>query len=367
MSVHRIPIYDLQADYAYFEDKIDAAIKLCLQKGRFIGGQPVTDFESSLSSYLGVKNVISCGNGTDALQLALMSLNLRRGSKIIVPAFTYIAPVEVIHLLGYEPVYADVNRNTCNINLEEIKKVFSRDIKAIIAVHLFGQMIDDIDDIASFCIDNDIALIEDNAQSLGAEKVFERTSVCTTSFFPTKNVGCYGDGGAVYTNDAEKAKQIRMMANHGQTKKYFHEIIGINSRLDTLQATILNTKLPSTDALVARKQNISLIYDECFKNIKEMQIPARVGKHTFHQYTVQVEEKLRDKLQHFLQQNDIESTVYYPLPAYKQNAYKQTIYLPNTERLCNSVLSLPVHPFLSETSISYICECVLTFFKNTRE
>ncbi|MBX7227950.1 MAG: aminotransferase class I/II-fold pyridoxal phosphate-dependent enzyme, partial [Chitinophagales bacterium] len=273
MSVHRIPIYDLEADYTYFEDEIDAVVKLCLQKGRFIGGDAVKKFESSLSAYLGAKQIISCGNGTDALQLALMSLNLPKGSKILVPAFTYIATIEVIKLLGFEPVYADVDERTFNISLSTIEDVYTEDVKAIVVVHLFGQLIADIDEIAKFCDQKQIALIEDNAQSLGAEKKLNRNSICTTSFFPTKNLGCYGDGGAVYTNDEVKADMIRMMANHGQSKKYYHDIIGINSRLDALQAGILNVKLPGIDQLIQKKKNISYIYDECFKNIPFLTIP----------------------------------------------------------------------------------------------
>ncbi len=364
MSVHRIPIYDLKADYNYFKNEIDAEIGVCLQSGRFIGGQPVKDFESSFSDYLGVKNVISCGNGTDALQLAIMSLNLPRGSKIIVPAFTYIAPIEVIKLLGFEPVYADVDERTFNINLSTIADVYTEEVKAIVVVHLFGQLISDIDEIAKFCDQKQITLIEDNAQSLGAEKKLNRNSICTTSFFPTKNLGCYGDGGAVYTNDEAKANTIRMMANHGQSKKYYHDIIGINSRLDALQVGLLNVKLPGIDQLIQKKKNISYIYDECFKNIPFLTIPIQESIHTFHQYTLIVDARYRDELQNYLSDHHIESTVYYPLPAYKQKAYLKDIFLPVCEKLCQTVLSIPIHPYLSESEISYICETIVEFYKN---
>ncbi|HNF47832.1 MAG TPA: DegT/DnrJ/EryC1/StrS family aminotransferase [Chitinophagales bacterium] len=355
---------DLSTDYLQVAQDVNTKLTELLTSGTFIGGQEVSAFERALSEYLGVKRVISCGNGTDALQLALMSLNLPRGSKIIVPAFTYIAPIEVIKLLGFEPVYADVDVRTFNICLSTIADVYTEEVKAIVVVHLFGQLISDIDEIAKFCDQKQITLIEDNAQSLGAEKKLNRNSICTTSFFPTKNLGCYGDGGAIYTNDEAKANTIRMMANHGQSKKYYHDIIGINSRLDALQAGILNVKLPGIDQLIQKKKNISYIYDECFKNIPFLTIPIQESIHTFHQYTLIVDARYRDELQNYLADHHIESTVYYPLPAYKQKAYLKDVFLPVCENLCQTVLSIPIHLYLSESEISYICETIVEFYKN---
>ncbi len=361
--MNRIPIYDLKADYHSHKTEIDRAVLACMERGRFIGGEQVTQFEQELAQYLGVPYVISCGNGTDALQLALMALDLPKGSKIIVPAFTYIATIEVICLLGFEPIYADVDPFTFNITLEEIQKVFTSDVKAIIVVHLFGQVVDEIEAINQFCTDQHLFLIEDNAQALGAEKKNTRNTICTTSFFPTKNLGAYGDGGAVYTHVVAKAEKIRRIANHGQTQKYIHDEIGINSRLDALQASILRIKLSKTDEAIFQKQKTSLIYDECFKNIAELQIPVKKRVHTFHQYTLKVEAKHRDKLKQQLHEKNIESVVYYPLPAYRQKAYLQNINLAKTELLCKTVLSIPIHPYLSDSEIHYICDAIRSYFK----
>ena len=257
---------DLQKQYFLLKTEIDQAIQDCLASADFIGGKTIQLFENNLASYLNIKNVIACANGTDALQIALMALDLPKGSKIIVPAFTYIAPVEVIKLLDYEIIYADVDADTFNITLEEIEKVYTSDVKAIIVVHLFGQSCN-MKKIQEFAEKNNLFLIEDNAQSLSVEKNTMRNSIITTSFFPSKNLGAYGDGGAIMTNDDVLAKKIRTISNHGQSKKYEHEMVGVNSRLDTIQAAALNVKLKYLDEFILKRQQAASFYDEHLKDI----------------------------------------------------------------------------------------------------
>lgn len=354
---------DLKQQYVELKVEIDKAILECLNSCHFIGGATVKQFEDNLSKYLSINNVIGCANGTDALQLALMALNLPKGSKIIVPAFTYIAPVEVITFMGMVPVYADVNPDTFNITVEEVEKVFTEDVKGIIAVHLFGQPCN-TDDIYEFALKKNIFLIEDNAQSIGAEKKIERNSIITTSFFPSKNLGAYGDGGAVMTNDNEFADSIRKIANHGQSERYYHEEVGINSRLDAMQAAVLNVKLKYLDQFISSRVKAANFYDEQLKSIPEIQTPVRENTHTFHQYTMKVKLELRDGLKKFLLGKGIESSMYYPIPCYKQKAYlKEDVQLQNTELLCASVLSLPVYPEITEEQLLYICDCIKEFFK----
>lgn len=360
-----IPMVNLQQQYLHLKSEIDNAIQDCLDTTNFIGGKTVQTFENNLATYLGVNHVIGCANGTDALQIALMVLDLPKGSKIIVPASTYIAPVEVIQLLGYEAVYADVDTDTFNITLDEIEKVYTDDVKAIIVVHLFGQSCN-MKEIQDFAQKNNLFLIEDNAQSLGVEKNISRNSIITTSFFPSKNLGACGDGGAVITNDDALAKKIRTIANHGQETRYYHDIIGINSRLDAIQAAILNVKLKYLDEFILKRQQAASFYDECLKNISQIKIPKRAefSKHTFHQYTIKVEPGQRDKLQAFLIGRDIATAIYYPIPCYQQKAYlKENVKLPNTETLCETVLSLPIYPEITETQLLYICDNIKEFFK----
>lgn len=362
--MEHIPMVNLQQQYLHLKSEIDQAISDCMNASDFIGGKPVQSFENNLASYLNIKNVIGCANGTDALQIALMALNLPKGSKIIVPAFTYIAPAEVIKLLGYEIVYADVDTDTFNTTLEEIEKVYTDDVKAIIVVHLFGQSCD-MNAIEKFAQENKLFLIEDNAQSLTIEKNTARNSIITTSFFPSKNLGAYGDGGAIMTNDNVLAKKIRTIANHGQSIKYHHDVVGVNSRLDAIQAAILSVKLKYLDEFVLRRQSAASFYDEQLKDISQIQIPKRVNfpAHTFHQYTIRIEPKFRNELQVFLTKKEIASAIYYPIPCYKQKAYfKENLFLSTTENLCASVLSLPIYPEISETQLLYICDSIKEFF-----
>lgn len=360
--MEHIPMVDLKAQYLQIQAALQPCILQCAEEGKYIQGRSVAAFENALASYTGMSQVISCGNGTDALQLAVMALNLPKGSKIIVPAFTFIAPVEVISFLGYEPIYADIDPTAFNITLEHIHAVYTSEVSAIIVVHLFGLPCKDIDRIYAFCNEKNIALIEDNAQSLGAEKAITRKSIITTSFFPTKNLGAMGDGGAVLCNDMQLATRIRKLASHGQSAKYTHDSIGINSRLDTLQAAILSVKLTYLDFYNAQRKKNALYYQEQLQHINEIQLPQVASSSIFHAYTLKVANGKRNALAAFLKQNGIETTVNYPIPAYRQNAYLQNIYLANTEEACASVLSIPVYPEITEQQINYICNTILKFF-----
>ena len=361
-----IPIVDLQKQYFSLQAEIDAAVLACLREAQYVGGKQIQELEKALSNYIGMDYAIACGNGTDALQLCLMALELPARSKIIVPAFTYIATVEVIRLLGYEIVYADVDPDTFQCTPESIDAVFSPDVKAIIAVHLYGQT-GNIAAISAFAKQKGIFLIEDNAQSFGSEKNIRRNSLITTSFYPSKNLGAYGDGGAVFTNDASMAQKIRKLANHGQTKKYTHELVGINSRLDTIQAAILQVKLKHLDQFIAARQQVASWYDDALNDIASLQLPVRspFSSHTFYLYTIRVRSDNRDALQQYLFNQGITTVVHYPQPCYRQQAYLQENFsLMNTELLCKSVLSLPLYPEITKEEIQYICKHIRLFFEN---
>lgn len=364
--MHTIPMVDLSQQYLRIKPEIDTAIEQCLRQSVFIGGSVVEEFEQHLKEYTGTKNVISCGNGTDALQIALMALNLPKGSKIIVPAFTYIAPVEVIALLGFVPVFADVDQTTFNMGVEQVQQVYTEEVKAIIAVHLFGQSCN-MEPIAEFAVQHGLFLIEDNAQSFGSEKNIRRDSIITTSFFPTKNLGAYGDGGAILTNSSTLASQMRRIASHGQTQKYIHETVGINSRLDALQAAVLNVKLKYLDLYIQQRRHAAAFYHQHLKEIPSIHLPAATegNGHTFHQYTIRTAPEQRNPLQQFLKEKNISTAIYYPLPVYRQKAYyNEKTHLPNIEYLCASVLSLPIYPEISDVQLLYICTAIKDFFQN---
>ena len=359
-----IPMINLQSQYFSLKSEIDEAIENCLSNANFIQGNAVVEFEKNIASYINCKYCISCGNGTDALQLAIMALGLPKGSKIIVPAFTYIAPVEVIKFLGYEIIFADVDIHTFNITLENIKAVLTDDVKAIIVVHLFGQVCE-IDKIYAFTQEKNIPLIEDNAQALGAEKNITRNSIITTSFYPTKNLGAFGDGGAVFCNDDFIASQIGKMANHGQSAKYIHDIVGINSRLDTLQASILNVKLPYLEKYNQQRKNNASIYKRELKALTNIELPIEIQPHIFHQFTIKVKNNLRDKLRQHLTDKKIASIINYPLACHRQKAFLQeNIHLPNAEFLCQSSLSLPIYPEISQQQLLYICDSIKEFYSH---
>jgi UDP-2-acetamido-2-deoxy-ribo-hexuluronate aminotransferase len=374
--MNQIQMVDLKGQYKKIQTEIDRAVLDCLDSTAFINGPPVKEFQANLEKYLNVRHVIPCANGTDALQIAMMALGLKPGDEVIVPSFTYVATAEVIGLLGLTPVMVEVDENTFNVTAEIVEQAITPRTKAIVPVHLFGQSCD-MEPIMEVAEKYGIFVIEDNAQAIGADyiaadgtrrKTGSIGHVGCTSFFPSKNLGCYGDGGAMFTNDAALAEKLRMIANHGQAKQYYHSMIGVNSRLDSIQAAILNIKLKFLDEYCAARQNAAAFYDKAFAEIEELQTPAREKKstHVFHQYTLQIKNGERDALKKHLQQHGVPSNVYYPLPLYRQEAFKQYVtpdfVLPITEKLCDSVLSLPIHTEMNEELLTFITDKVKSFF-----
>jgi dTDP-4-amino-4,6-dideoxygalactose transaminase len=372
-----IPMVDLKTQYQNIKDQVDAAILECVSSTWFIGGPNVQSFKENLAKYLGVKHVIPCANGTDALQIAMMALGLQPGDEVILPAFTYVATAEVIALLGLKPVMIDVEMDTFNIKVNEIEAAITPKTKAIVPVHLFGQ-IADMESIMAIAEKYNLYVIEDNAQAIGADYTFSDGTVkkggtighigCT-SFYPSKNLGCYGDGGAIFTNDEALGKKIQMVANHGQSRRYYHDEIGVNSRLDAVQAVVLNIKLPLLDGYCERRNLAASYYDAAFAKIDELTIPKRANNstHVFHQYTLQVANGKRDELGDYLKAKGISNMIYYPVPLYKQDAYNhyspEGFKLTNTEQLCDTVLSLPMHSEFSDAQLQYITEAVVSFFE----
>ncbi|KAA9327411.1 DegT/DnrJ/EryC1/StrS family aminotransferase [Adhaeribacter soli] len=371
-----IQMVDLKSQYLKIKNEVDAAIAHCLETTAFINGPQVKEFAQNLEKYLGVKHVIPCANGTDALQIAMMALGLKPGDEVIVPTFTYVATAEVIALLGLTPVMVECDLHTFNVRAEDIETAITDKTKAIVPVHLFGQCAD-MEPIMALAEKHNLFVIEDTAQALGAEYTFSDGkvmragtigSVGCTSFFPSKNLGCYGDGGAMYTNDDALAQQIRMIANHGQSKKYYHQMVGVNSRLDTLQAGILNVKLKHLDRYAASRNAAATYYDNAFSGISGLQTPRRQANstHVFHQYTLMVKDGKRDALKAHLEKNGIPSMVYYPLPLYAQEAFKNEKYKPEdfpvAEALCSSVLSLPIHTEMTDDQLNLISTAVTGFF-----
>lgn len=373
----KIQMVDLHRQYLRLRPELDLAMQEVIDSCAFINGPQVQRFASHLSSYLDVPSVIPCGNGTDALQIALMALDLKPGDEVIVPAFTYVAAAEVVSLLGLIPVWVDVDEKTFNINPWMIESAISPKTRAIVVVHLFGQCCD-MEKIIQIAEQNHLYVVEDNAQSLGAEVLFADGScrkagtiahIGTTSFFPSKPLACYGDGGAVMTADERLAERIRMIANHGQQQKYHHKIIGCNSRLDTLQAAVLDTKLPHLDAFAEARRQVAERYDEAFGNDPRWQIPVRASysTHVYHQYTLQVADGQRDGLQQYLREKGIPSMIYYPLPLHKQAAFygfsRIGSVLSASEKLVQSVLSLPIHTEMAPEEVDYIIETVCNYGK----
>ncbi|TGE26117.1 DegT/DnrJ/EryC1/StrS family aminotransferase [Hymenobacter aquaticus] len=361
---------DLAAQHAPIQAELDAALQAVLREAAFIQGPAVGEFARELSQFLGQADVIPCGNGTDALQLALMSLRLPAGSEVIVPAFTYVATMEAVAILGLRPVCADVLPDTFGLDPAAVAAALTPRTGAIIAVHLFGQCAD-LHALSAVARQHGIALIEDNAQAIGAtyrladhETVFAGTvgEVGTTSFFPSKNLGALGDGGALFTRDAARATFLRQLANHGQTRKYYHEHIGLNSRLDTLQAAVLRVKLRHLPTWITARQQVAAFYDAALSGLAGLQVPVRDPRstHVFHQYTLTVAR--RDELQQHLREQGIPSVVYYPVPTHLQPAYQYLGYragqFPVAEALCRTVLSLPIHPTLTSAQLAYVGEAV---------
>lgn len=367
---------DLKSQYLQIKQAVDDGIQEVIDQTSFIKGPAVQKFEDELGLYLRVKHVIACANGTDALQIAMMALGLTPGDEVITASFTYVATAEVIALLGLKPVLVDVNPDTFLIDPASIEAAITSQTKAIVPVHLFGQCAD-MESILNIANKHNLYVIEDTAQAIGAFYTFSDGKVkkagCMgnigcTSFFPSKNLGCFGDGGAMYTDDDVLAQKIRMIANHGQSIQYHHDVIGVNSRLDTLQAAILRAKLPHLDAYNAKRNYAAAYYDDVFRAVPVLKIPPRAAKtsHVFHQYTLQLPGSInRDALRDYLSQKGIPSMIYYPVPLHKQKAYVDDRYpeghFPITEDLCNRVLSLPMHTQLSVEQLEYISNHVISF------
>ena len=371
----KIQMVDLRSQYLKIKDEIDQAIQEVIDSCAFINGPAVKIFQQSLELYLGVDHVIPCANGTDALQIALMALVLKPGDEVIVPAFTYVATAEVIALLQLKPVMVDVDPDSFNIDVEQFEQAITQNTKAVVPVHLYGQSAN-MEAIMRVANQHEIYVVEDNAQALGADFIFsdgarKKTGtighIGTTSFFPSKNLGAYGDGGAIYTNDAELAQRIRMIANHGQSEKYIHDMVGCNSRLDSIQAAILNVKLKYLDQYIQSKQQLVAIYDQELADIPGIVVPCKINysTHSYHQYTLKVKECKRDDLMNYLEESDIPYRVYYPIPLNRQMAYKDfsgKYSVPISEKLSQEVISIPIHPEMDVQDVRYISNIIKSFF-----
>lgn len=369
---------DLQTQYEFIKNKVDASVLEVFQKGTFINGPSVSQFQSNLESYLNVKHVIPCANGTDALQIALMSLDLKPGDEIITSDFSFVACIEVIALLKLNPVLVDVDLETFNIDCNKVIKAITPNTKAIIPVHLFGQVAN-MEELMKLAKSNNLFVIEDNAQGMGSVFEFSNNNkiksgtigdLGTTSFFPSKNLGCYGDGGAVFTNNDNLAHIIRGIVNHGMYKRYHHDVVGVNSRLDSIQAVVLNAKLPLLDFYNERRKEAALLYTSRLESNKCLITPKVKGdsqSHVFHQYTLRVINGMRDALAKYLSDLKIPFGIYYPIPLHRQKAYLDKRYDEKDFKISNlmseQVISLPMHSELDEDQIDFICEKINEFFK----
>lgn len=371
----KLQMVDLKGQYEKIKVEIDEAIQGVIDNTAFIKGEPVSQFENELADYLNVKHVIGCANGTDALQLALMALGLKPGDEVITPDFTFIATVEVVALLGLKPVLVDVDINDFTIDVEQLKNAITPRTKAIIPVHLFGQCAN-MEAIMNIANEHDISVVEDVAQAIGSTYRFSEGirkkagtigHIGCTSFFPSKNLGCFGDGGALFTNDDTLAKEIRSIANHGMKVRYHHDRIGVNSRLDTIQAAILRVKLNYLEEYNLARQKAAERYDDLFSSASNILVPSRVpwSDHVFHQYTLRIENGDRDKLVEQLREKGIPAMVYYPIPLHKQKAFEPFVNPESTEIFANSielsktVFSIPMHTELTEEMQNRIAENVL--------
>lgn len=372
-----IQMVDLKKQYAKIKAEVDGAIHEVLDSTAFINGKAVSDFALNLSEYLGVKHVIPCANGTDALQIAMMALDLKPGDEVITPSFTYVATTEVIALLRITPVFVEVNPNTFCVDPAAIEKAITPNTRAIVPVHLYGQSAN-MEAIMAIAQKHNLFVIEDNAQAIGSDFRFSDGSIKktgtigtigTTSFFPSKNLGCYGDGGAIFTNDDSLANKLRMIANHGQSKRYYHDLVGCNSRLDTIQAAILNIKLKNLDVYIEARRKAADYYDKAFANHAKISTPYRASysNHVFHQYTLILEGVDRDALNKFLADQQIPSMIYYPVPAHRQKMFDAfgggNYILKTTDWLTERVISLPIHTELDGDQLKLITDKVLEFCK----
>lgn len=371
---------DLQTQYQEIKGAVDAGIQEVIDSAAFVKGKKVQDFQQHLAEWLGVKHVIAVGNGTDALQIALMALDLKPGDEVITPTFTFIATAEVAALLGFTPVVVDVDFNTMNIDPESIRRAITPKTKAIVPVHLFGQCAN-MEEIMQIAKEHHLFVVEDACQAIGAEYTFSdghkgmagcMGEIGCTSFFPSKNLGCYGDGGALFTNDDALAERIRVIANHGMVVRYHHDLVGVNSRLDSIQAAVLEAKLPHLKEYSAARQAAAAYYDKAFACHPRIMTPARDPKstHVFHQYTLRLvapegqdTAAYRNALREKLAEKEIPAMIYYPVPLHLQKAYLDPRYkkgdFPAAERLMDCVLSLPMHTCLDEEQLEYITKNVL--------
>jgi len=368
---------DLVTQYQKVKGEIDEAVLSCMGSAQFINGPAVGAFQNDLEKYLGIEHVIPCANGTDALQIAMMALGLEPGDEVIVPSFTYVATAEVIGLLRVTPVMVDVDPDTFNLTPEIFEAAITPRTKAVVPVHLFGQSCD-MSAIMDIAVKHNISVIEDNAQAIGADYIFpdgRRAKTGTighigcTSFFPSKNLGCYGDGGAIFTRGADLAVEMRSVANHGQAKRYYHERLGVNSRLDTIQAAILGIKLKHLDEYCDARRAVADKYDASFAEVKTLRTPVRAphSTHVFHQYTLRVMDGRRDELNAYLAERGIPSMIYYPVPLQGQNAFKHLVppglSLPVADQLCREVISLPIHTEMKAETQDFIIAGVRDFFE----
>ena len=375
-----IQMVDLHTQYQHIKHEVDAAMMEVMESAAYINGKPVSAFADELSSYLGVKHVIPCANGTDALQIAMMALDLKPGDEVLTPSFTYIATTEVIALLQLKPVFVEVDPHTFCIDPEAIRKAITPRTKAIVPVHLYGHAAP-MHEIMEIAAAHNLFVIEDNAQAIGADYIFPNGKIAKTgtigtigctSFFPSKNLGCYGDGGAIFTSDDALAEKLRMIANHGQKIRYYHDLVGCNSRLDTLQAAVLRIKLRLLDNYIAARNAAASFYDKAFEGHPHITTPFRAdySRHVFHQYTLKLDRKddmaaFRNGLQEYLASKQIPSMIYYPVPAHRQKMFAAfgsgSAVLPITDWLTDRVISLPMHTELSQVQLQYIAQEVLTY------
>lgn len=374
-----VQMVDLQQQYQHIKEEIDRGIHGVLDSSAYINGKQVQDFAANLGAYLQVKHVIPCANGTDALQIAMMALDLKPGDEVITPSFTYVATTEVIALLRLTPVFVEVNRDTFCMDPESMRKAITDKTKAIVPVHLYGQSAD-MQAIMQIAAEHGLPVIEDNAQAIGSDcqmkdgsrkKTGTIGTIGTTSFFPSKNLGCYGDGGAIFTDNDALAEKMRMIANHGQSRRYYHDIVGCNSRLDSIQAAVLNIKLKKLDGYIDARRKVAYFYDQTFQSHPKLSIPVRSAftKHVFHQYTLLVHKEYRDGLHTFLASNNIPSMIYYPVPSHRQQMFAafggNNYQLPETDWLTERVISLPMHTEMDTDQLVFISGKVLEFMNQT--
>ena len=373
--MEKIEMVDLKNQYLKIQDQINTGIQEVIESTSFIKGGKVTEFQKHLEKYLNVKHVIPVANGTDALQIALMALGLKPGDEVITPTFTFIATAEVVALLGLTPVVVDVDFDTFNISIDSLKKAITPKTKAIVPVHLFGQNAD-MEEIMKIAEDNNLFVVEDACQSIGSDYTFSdgrkvksgcMGDIGCTSFFPSKNLGCFGDGGAIFTNNDELAEKMRAVANHGMVVRYYHDFVGVNSRLDSIQAAVLDVKLNFLDKYAANRQTAAAFYDKAFGDCKKLIIPTRSGKstHVFHQYTLKLVDVDRAALIKHLADKGIPAMIYYPVPLHLQKAYIDSRYqsgdFPVAEKLCECLFTLPMHTELTKDQLEFITKNVLEF------